>query len=91
MACPASCSERTYGLLLFDIRYFPALVILALTILSAAVAQSGRATLQRSDTEILFLGTGGGPPLDKDRRERNAIRCGERLLDSNPKSIAFLS
>jgi ribonuclease BN (tRNA processing enzyme) len=74
MACTANCSKGRHRLLSLDIRCFPTAVILALTILSAgAVAQSGREAHQSSDTEILFLGTVGGPPLHKDRSEPSTM------------------
>jgi ribonuclease BN (tRNA processing enzyme) len=74
MACVVNCSKGRYRLLLLYIRCFPTTVILALTLLSpAAVAQSGRAAQQSSDTEILFLGTAGGPPLHEDRSEPSTV------------------
>jgi ribonuclease BN (tRNA processing enzyme) len=74
MACTANFFKDIHRLLPLDIRCFPTAVILALTILSAAaVAQSGRAAQQSSDTEILFLGTSGGPPLHEDRSEPSTV------------------
>jgi ribonuclease BN (tRNA processing enzyme) len=74
MVCTANRSKGRHRLLALDIRRLPATVILALTILSpAAVAQSGRAAQQSNDTEILFLGTVGGPPLHKDRSEPSTV------------------
>jgi ribonuclease BN (tRNA processing enzyme) len=74
MACVANCSKGRYRLLLLDIRCFPTAVILGLTILSAAaVAHSGQTAQQSSGTEILFLGTTGGPPLHEDRSEPSTV------------------
>jgi ribonuclease BN (tRNA processing enzyme) len=74
MASVANCSKGRYRLLLLEIRCFPTAVILALTILSgAAVAQSARAAQQGRDTEILFLGTAGGPPLHEERSEPSTV------------------
>jgi len=60
--------------LLFLTRWVSILIILATAVLSrTAASQSRPSTQPRTGTEILFLGTGGGPPLHKDRSEPSTV------------------
>src|SRR5579859_3885250 len=59
-------------------------VVLALTIVpGVAVAQSGPADHAPNGTEILLLGTAGGPPLHKDRSEPSSLL----IVDGRPYLI----